>query len=189
MNGAILDLPEMRARVARWSVKDYERLGELGVLEKQSELIRGIIVQKMSKSPMHFTLTQRVCGWLRRHLPAGYVVRQGGPIRLADDSEPEPDAAIVRGVESDFAMTHPTTAQLVVDVAVSSAALDRENASLYAEAGVAEYWIVLGRERAVEVYRRPEGGVYQERQTYAAGETLVCQSVPGIEAPLGEWFV
>ncbi len=68
------------------------------------------------------------------------------PLSLAD-SEPEPDISVTRGGEGDFSSAHPTTAELVVAVAVSSPALDRENASLYAEAGVKEYWIMLGTER------------------------------------------
>ena len=184
---AILDLPEMRARVTRWSVDAYEQLGGLNVLGKGVELIRGVIVQKMSKSPLHFTLTQRFCARIRRHLPTGYAVRQEGPLRLMD-SEPEPDVAIIRGLEQDFIARHPTTAELVVEVAVTSAALDRENASLYAEAGVREYWIVLGEERQIEVYRRPANGVYQQKRLYTIGETLACESVPGLQAPLEDWF-
>ena len=161
---AILDLPEMRARVARWSVDAYEQLVELGVLGKGVELIRGVIIQKMPKSPLHFTLTQRLCARFRRHLPTGYTVRQEGPLRLAD-SEPEPDVAVVRGLEQEFISRHPTTAELIVEVAVSSAALDRENASLYAQAGVPEYW-----------------------RLYSVGETLACESVPGLQAPLEDWF-
>ena len=66
--------------------------------------------------------------------------------------------------------------------------LDRENAGLYAEAGVAEYWIVLGAERQVEVYRQPEDGRYQQKQGYSEAETLVCTSVPGLQVPLADWF-
>lgn len=184
---AILDLPEMRAIVTRWSVKDYERLADEGILGKGVELIRGVIVQKMSKSPIHRALTKHIYDFFMALRLAGYVVFQEAPLRLAD-SEPEPDAAIVRGVESDFDERHPTTAELVVEVAISSAVLDRENASMYAEAAVAEYWIVLGHARAVEVFRRPENGVYLDRRVYMAGESLVCESVPGVAVPLAEWF-
>ena len=64
---------------------------------------------------------------------------------------------------------------------MSSVAPDRENASLYAEAGVAEYWIVLGT-AAVEVYRRPENGTYQEKRLYSRGEFL--PGVPGVGRPV-----
>ena len=191
---AILDLAEVRDRAMRWSVKDYEHLGEQGILGKGVELIRGIVVKKMSKSPLHFTLVQRLCERLRQAILAGWVLRQEGPLRLAD-SEPEPDIAIVRGSTDDFLAAHPTTAELVVEVAVSSVALDRENASLYAEAGVTEYWIVLGVERQIEVYRQPENGEYRQKRLYTGGEVLAtggevlaCAAVPGLKMTVEAWL-
>jgi len=83
---------------------------------------------------------------------------------------------------------HPTSAELVVEVAVTSAALDRANASLYAEAGVKEYWIVLGAERQVEVYRRPEAGRYQEACLCGRNDVLECTSVPGLRINLSDLF-
>ena len=95
---------------------------------------------------------------------------------------------MVCGAEADFVAAHPRTAELVVEVAISSIDLDRENASLYAEAGVKEYWIVLGLERQVEVYRRPEGGRYQERTLIGLDSTLECGSIPGLSVRIGELF-
>jgi len=110
------------------------------------------------------------------------------PLTFAD-SEPEPEVAIVRGAEADFFAAHPTTAELVIEVAVSNPVLDRENATLYAEAGVAEYWIVLGRERQVEIYRRPKPGVYQERLMVGPEDMLECAGVPGLRLWVGDLFV
>ena len=185
---SLLELPEVRALVVPLSVSSYKTLTDLGVLPKRTELIRGFVLEKMSKSPLHYTLNERLCAAFRQGLPSGYVVRPEGPLRLAD-SEPEPDLAVVRGELDDFLEHHPTTAELVVEVAVSSVALDRVNAALYAEAGVPEYWIVLGTEKAVEVYRQPQDGVYRQKRLYTLAETLVCESVPGLQAALADWFV
>ena len=184
---AILDLPEVRARVAPLSVESYEALTEAGTLEKQAELIRGVIVNKMPKSPLHRKLTKRIFVHFLALQRLDLVAFTEAPLRLTD-SMPEPDVMIVRGDESDYDAKHPTTAELVVEVAVSSAALDRENASLYAEAGVPEYWIVLGTEREVEVYRQPENGVYQQKRLYSVGETLECAGVSGSQVVLADWF-
>jgi len=73
-------------------------------------------------------------------------------------------------------------------VAVTSAALDRENASLYAEAGVKEYWIVLALERKVEVYCHPERGRYREVRLLDENETLQCTSIHTIEIPIADLF-
>ena len=116
-------------------------------------------------------------------LPAGYSVRHKGPLRLAD-SEPEPYVVIVRGSDSDFLDRHPTTAALV---AISSVALDRENAGLYAEAGVEEYWIVMPREQQIEVYRKPEAGTYRDVLVVREG-TLECVGIPGVTVVLADIF-
>ena len=91
-------------------------------------------------------------------------------------------------IPGDFADDHPTTAQLVVEVAVSSAALDREYAFLYAEAAVQEYWIILGANRQVEVYRRPENGKYAEVRTFGAGDVIMMAGVPNVHITVAELF-
>ena len=114
-------------------------------------------------------------------------MRQEASLRFAD-SVPEPDVAVVRGRKEDFRTRHPTTAELVVEVVVSSVALDRENASLYAEAGVTEFWIVLGETEQVEVYRRPESGVYQETRTYSRNESIACPVLADEPVAVTAWF-
>ena len=69
-----------------------------------------------------------------------------------------------------------------------SPVLDRANASLYAESRVKENWIVLGVERQVEVYRRPEAGRYQEMRLFETNDTLECGSIPGLRIVLADLF-
>jgi Uma2 family endonuclease len=184
---AILEIPEVRQRVSRLSVEEYDRLNEFNDNGRRTELVRGIVIEKMSRSPLHRILGSRLYHLLLAQLPEGYSVWKEEPLTLPD-SEPEPDISVTRGNESDFAEAHPKTAELVIEVAVSSATLDRENASLYAEAGVKEYWIVLGPERRVEVYRRPENGSYKESLQFGAGDTLQCASVPTVRIRLADLF-
>jgi Uma2 family endonuclease len=184
----ILELPEVRQRVSPLTVEEYHRLGEFNEHGRRTELIRGIIIEKMSKSPLHRTVASLLYKVILARLPAGYSVWKEEPLSLAD-SEPEPDISVTRGSESDFTSAHPTTAELVVEVAVSSPALDRENASLYAEAGVKEYWIVLGTERRVEVYRRPEQGSFQEILVLEFKDTLECSSVPALRLAVSDLFL
>jgi Uma2 family endonuclease len=184
---AILELPEVRRRVSPLSVEEYHQLGEYNGHGKRTELICGIIIEKISKSPLHCTLASRLYRLLLARLPAHYTIWKEEPLTFLD-SEPEPDISMTRGGERDFLVAHPTTAELVIEIAVSSPALDRENASLYAEAGVKEYWIVLGRERQVEVYRHPENGRYQETVLVGGNDSLECSSVPGLRIQMAELF-
>jgi Uma2 family endonuclease len=184
---AILEIPEVRQRVSRLSVEEYHRLNEFNENGRRTELIRGIVIEKISKSPLHASIAKRLYDMIARMLPKGFVVRREDPITLAD-SEPEPDVAVVCGDEKDFFRAHPTTAELVIEVAVSSPTLDRENATLYAEAGVKEYWIVLGHERRVEVYRQLENGRYCENLQLGSEATLQSTSVPAVRIPVSDLF-
>ena len=183
----ILEIPEVRQRVSPLSVAEYRQLGEFNEHGRRTELIRGIVIEKVSKSPLHVAIAKRLYDWIAAKLPKGFVVRREDPITMRD-SEPEPDIAVVQGEESDFFRAHPSTAELIVEVAVTSAALDRANADLYAEAGVKEYWIVLALDRKVEVYRQPENGRYQQVLLVEASETIACSSVSQIRFNVGELF-
>ncbi|HEY3897673.1 MAG TPA: Uma2 family endonuclease [Chthoniobacter sp.] len=184
---AILDLPDVLQRMSRLSVKEYHRLDEYNENGKRTELIRGFVIEKMGKSPRHRKCTVKLYKMILAQVPVGYTAWQEEPLTLRD-SEPEPDITIVRGSDDDYDDGHPSTACLVVEIAVSSVGLDRALASVYAEAGVEEYWIVLVEERAVEVYRRPVGGTYQDKTTLGADAVLACESVPGITVSLGALF-
>ena len=187
MSTALLEIPEFRRRVSPVTVEQYHTFPERNENGRRTELIRGIVIEKMSKSPLHCSILRQLCESLRAALPSGFAMFQQDPLTLAD-SEPEPDIAIVPGNLRDFFESHPTTAALVVEIAVTSAAEDRELASLYAEAGVEEYWIVLARTRQIEVYRQPADGVYAERMLVESDSVLVCGSIPGVRVVLSELF-
>ena len=184
---AILDVPEIRARVHCWTVADYRAVAEDNPAFRHSELIRGIIVEKEVKTPVHNFMTGRVAGIFRRAARSGLLVRQDASLLLSD-SVPEPDVAVVRGKEEDFRLVHPATAELVVEIAVTSLVSDREKAALYAEAGVGEYWIVLADAAQVEVYRRPQDGVYRTRRLYGHGEVIEEVSVTNDPMPVETLF-
>ncbi|HKZ04298.1 MAG TPA: Uma2 family endonuclease, partial [Methylomirabilota bacterium] len=93
---------------------------------------------------------------LRGLLPAGWVVRSQMPVALDEESEPEPDLAVIRGTRAELWAAHPTLPALVVEVADTSLAFDRDvKGSLYARAGIADFWIVNLLDRVVEVRRDP----------------------------------
>ena len=177
---ALLEIPAVRQRVARLSVEDYHRLPELPV-----ELLRGTIIDKMSKSPLHSAVSDDLREILSRQLGAGLVLRSEGPL-TSSDSEPEPDLCVVRANRTDLRHAHPTTAELVIEVAVSSLELDRVKALIYAEAGVKEYWIVCPEEKRVEVYRQPGPQGYGEQTVLTPPAILESSALPGVTVNLAE---
>jgi Uma2 family endonuclease len=182
---ALLDLPEVRERVHTLSVEDYHRLGELGIVSKDAELLQGIVVTKMSKSPLHELVVQKLLRLLLAKVPNEFEVRREGPLTLRD-SEPEPDISVVRGKPDDWLTAHPHSAHLVVEVAVTSATVDEVKARIYAEAGIAEYSIVRAETGLVDVYRDPSRGEYRSKMTLRASEILQCASLPSVKLVIAE---
>ena len=145
-------------RLRRWTRVEYERLIEIGAFHNGEpiELLGGELMVSEPQGSGHFTAIGLVEDALRAALGPDWLVRSQGPIALADDSEPEPDIAVTRGSRRDYSRGHPVLPVLVVEVADSSLSLDREHkGSLYARAGVADYWILNLVERVLEIYREP----------------------------------
>src|SRR5262245_36278467 len=142
----------------RWTRIEYERLVEAGFFRpgERLELLGGELVVAEPHGTRHATAIGLAANALREAFGPGWDVRVQLPAALDDDSEPEPDLAVVPGSPRDYVTAHPSRAALVVEVAETSLAVDRgSKGSLYARAGVADYWIVNLADDIVEVHRQP----------------------------------
>lgn len=150
------DVPPLTVR--RFTVEEYERLGETGVLTEDDsvELLEGLIVKKMTKNPLHDSTIDLLTRAIARLLPSGFFLRIQNVLRT-DDSEPEPDVVIAVGDPLDFRRRHPTAKDvaLVVEAAESSLEQDWRKCRIYARAGVAQYWIVDLNASCLEVFTEP----------------------------------
>jgi len=146
------------ARTRRWTRAEYERLIDIGVFraDEPLELLGGELIVSEPQNSAHYTAIGLVEDALRAALEPGWLVRSQGPIELDDESEPEPDVAVTRGTRRSYSRQHPSRPALVVEVAESRLAFDREHkGSLYARARLEDYWIVNLVDRVLEVYRGP----------------------------------
>jgi Uma2 family endonuclease len=142
----------------RWRRVEYERLIETGFFRPGDpvELVGGQLIVAEPQESRHFAAVQAMEEALRTAFGRGWQVRGQGPLALDDESEPEPDVAVVPGSFRDYVNGHPSRPVLVVEISESSLALDRDHkGSLYARAGLADYWIVNLVDQTVEVYRDP----------------------------------
>jgi Uma2 family endonuclease len=176
-------------RTRRWTRAEYERLIEVGVFRpgEPVELLGGQLVVSEPQKSEHHTAVGLVDDALRSALPAGWLVRSQGPIELDDESEPEPDVAVVPGNRRTYSHRHPDRPVLVVEISESSLAFDREHkGGLYARARLEDYWIVNLVDRVLEVYRQPVtdaaapfGWRYAIRQVLRAESPVELLAVPG----------
>jgi len=151
-------MAHVEVKTRRWRRVEYERLIETGFFQPgdQVELVGGQLIVAEPQGSGHFAAIRAVEEALRMAFGSGWEVRGQGPLALDEESEPEPDVAVVPGSFRDYVVGHPSQPILVVEVSESSLALDRDHkGSLYARAGLADYWIVNLVDRVLEVYREP----------------------------------
>ena len=177
----------------RWKRTEYERLVALGVFHGEPiELIGGQLVVAEPQYPYHASAISAADYALRAVLPPGWIVRVQAPVSLDDESEPEPDLAVVPGRPTDYREAHPARPALAVEVAASSLDFDRrQKSSLYARAGIRDYWIVNLVDRVLEVHRDPQpaadaayGWVYRSTETLRPSATVTPLAAPGARIPV-----
>jgi Uma2 family endonuclease len=182
---------ELQARRVRFSVADFYRMGEVGLIApgERIELIDGELVKMPPIGPGHAGCVDEFADLLRARLPASVIVRTQNPIRLHDQAEPEPDIAVVVRRPGYYRAGHPTPSDvlLVIEVADSTLAYDLGiKAPLYAAAGIAEYWIVNLTGQQVIVFREPKDGQYQSEQALTAGDAVRPLAFPEVSIPTSD---
>lgn len=152
-------------------LETYNRIVDSGALEGQRvELLDGVLVEVSPQSPAHAAVIER----LMRHFAGGPLpVRAQSPLEVLPSSAPEPDLAVF--AEPPAADHHPRTAELVIEVAVTSQMIDRNvKATKYANAMIPAYWLVDVPARTVEVRTKPRGSGYERCETFHEGSSLRC---------------
>ena len=165
-------------RPLRWTCADFHRFGDMGMFEgRRAMLIDGVILEEGPLNPPDAITLGLVEEAIRAAFGAGWWLRHQSPLILGQDIDPEPDLAVVPGRPRDYA-GHPTTADLVVEVADSSLDFDtNQKRLLYARAGIREYWVDINGRRLL-VYRDPQAGDYATQQALGPTDTVSPLAVP-----------
>jgi Uma2 family endonuclease len=172
---AVPSLPILRLTVAQ-----YHQMIGAGILHDGDpiELLEGWLVIKMAKNPPHVYANSRLHDMLTELVPAGWFVNSQDPITTLE-SEPEPDASVIRGNRRDFLSGHPRPQDVALlgEVADTSLTYDRGiKKRIYSRAAIPVYWIVNLEERCIEVYTDPTGPAetpdYRDHKVYGANERV-----------------
>jgi len=159
----------------------------MGLIPDKTKLLYGQVFQKLAKSPIHRLICMRLFEQMRRVLPSGLHVQQEQPI-TCNDSEPEPNLSVIRGSIEDFCTAHPTTAEIVVEVCVTSHDYDRSKLHAYASAAVKEVWLVLAPEKQIEVHRLPSEAQFRERTVHGPAGQFTSTVLPDFQVELDALF-
>lgn len=171
MLAEILEDPLTKDSILLMTVEQYHYLGEVGLIPEKTELLEGVIVTKTPKFPVHTYIVNKLFKLFSNLISVQYIIQKEDPLTFIH-SEPEPDISIIPASPDDYKTSHPTSAEFVIEVAVSSLRIDRLKLAIYAEAKIPEYWIVNVTTKSIEVYKNPEGRDYKEKGVYSVGDTL-----------------
>lgn len=156
----------------KWSIADYHQIIESGVLEGKSvELLEGEIIAVSPESPIHSSRIDTVAEYLRKVLQKVAKVREAHPITL-DNSEPEPDIAIVRFNKNNYATRHPYSQDIYWLVEISKNTLTKdltEKSVIYARNGIREYWVIDLVNKKLWLFTNLQNQSYQNRQELTMG--------------------
>lgn len=155
-------------------------MGEICIFgeDERVELIDGVIREMSPKGSKHTASVRRLTNLLPRLLHSRALVSIQDPIVLNDDTEPEPDIAMMKNRDDAYAEAHPRPEDVLflIEVADTSLEYDREvKLPRYAATGIPEVWIVNLVESIIEVYREPflafGTGRYRIRMDFVEGDT------------------
>lgn len=179
MSFALQERQAFFERAVPISVEAYHLLYKQGLISEKTELLEGVVIEKMPKDPIHAEIVRRIFEYLEQ-IKSVKVLKED-PINLGF-SEPEPDIAIVP--KGDYSSAHPTEALLVIEVANSSIALDRAKASIYAKANIPEYIIANLQNKILEVYSSPVDGKYSFTKILQVDEVFTSTIVSNVSFSL-----
>lgn len=185
-----LETSESDATKRRFTIEEYGRLVEVGILnaDERVELVEGEIFVMGAINVAHAAAVRRLIQLLMPTLSPGIILDAQNPIRLPGESLLQPDVVLLRPRPDLYADDHPGVESLLLVIEVSDTTLryDRgTKATLYAAAGIREYWIVNLSGRQLEVYREPSQQGYRNLTILPAEETVAMLALPDFTLSVG----
>lgn len=174
-----------------FTTEEWHRFAATGAFaaDYRAELIEGEIIDMSPVGVDHSACVNYLNRYFNKKLSDDIWVSVQNPITLGDFSEPEPDLLIVPYRDDFYRHAHPSAEDvlLLIEVADSSLAQDRNvKAPLYARFAIAEYWIINLSEKCVELYRKPQQGIYQEKLVLRDKDSLQALNFPNIELTVNQ---
>jgi Uma2 family endonuclease len=179
----------------RWTRREYEAMEKSGLWNHERlELIDGVVITKMPKNRPHVIVFSILYAWLLRVFGEDYVNGEA-PIDVALEdnptSEPEPDLIVLARPSLEIQDNNPSPVEICLVIEKSDSTLGFDlttKASLYARAGISDYWVLDIPARRLIVHRDPQNGLYKSITAYCEHEAVAPLSAPSQEFQVGRAF-
>ena len=163
----------MTVILAKWTIEEYHQMIEAGIFDnRRVELLKGEIVEMSAEGEPHTYFSTEAGTYLIKLLGYKAIIRPAKPISLSNNSESEPDIAIVQPLRREYLEHHPYPENIFWLIEYSNSSLEKDletKTKIYAEVGIVEYWVVNIKKRQLIIFRQPEDGEYASKSTITEG--------------------
>lgn len=176
-----------------WTREEFHRLGDFGWFEgRRAMLIHGNLIEEGPMNPPHASGVRRVAKQLEQLFGSNFAVSVQLPVNLDADTDPHPDVCVARGSIDTYDTRHPEPQDIVLVVEVADTSLKFDlttKATLYAEAGIPEYWVLDVIQQQLHVLRDPVNGVYTNVQVLNDSDHVVAvDSAAATQLPVSSFL-
>jgi Uma2 family endonuclease len=181
-------------RKHQFTISEWHKMGKYNIFEPHArmELIEGEIIDMAPIGPSHGGRVKRLNHLFSRQLGDSAIIGVQDPIQIRDDSEPEPDLAILRPEPNFYTERHPKPDDILLLIEVSDTTInyDRDKkVPLYANNGIVEFWLVDLGEETIEIYLEPHPQGYAQKRIAKSGEILVPSQLPQVTMAVSDILV
>jgi Uma2 family endonuclease len=163
----------MTLTLAKWTLDEYHQMIASGILDdRHVELLQGEIVEMSPERESHAYSSTEAGEYLTKLLSNLATIRPAKPVTLPNNSEPEPDIAVVQLLGREYLEHHPYPENIFWLIEYANSSLDQDlnfKSQIYAEANIPEYWVVNLQEKHLVVFRQPQNGKYTTKLTLTSG--------------------
>ena len=158
--------------LAKWSINDYHKMIKAGILgDRNIQLIDGELVEMSPEGITHAAYAGNMADYLRQILSGKAWIREAHPITI-NNSEPEPDIAIVKLPKSKYFQNHPLPQDILwlIEISDTTLAYDlNRKKEIYAAANIAEYWVADVKNSKLTVFTQPRNSNYLSKSEFTTG--------------------
>jgi Uma2 family endonuclease len=177
----------------KFDIEEYHQIINVGIFKEDYaiELIKGEIFEMSPVGFKHASCVNKLNQLFSIQLGNKAIISVQNPIKLNNNSEPQPDLVLLKPREDFYATQHPTPDDifLLIEVADSSIDYDRNiKLPIYAESKIQEVWLIDLNQNFLEVYQNPQENYYQNMQKLSSHNIFTLNSPCQIEIPLTKLF-
>lgn len=172
----------------RFTVHEYHRMAEAGILHEDDrvELIEGELSEMTPVGARHANVVRKLNQILGQQVSDQFLVDVQNPVRLNENSEPEPDVAVIRPRDYRDSLPGPEDVLFLIEVSDTTLSYDRNvKLPLYARSGIPEVWIFDLTGEIFERHTGPSDDIYRHLDRAKRGETLDSTTIPGLTFDVG----